>query len=198
MGDTVKTKKRWFLKAELVVLVCVVCIWVVRSGTIDIDSIKAGLLTTYNLGRARKTASFEVAATNSQGAQLNGKPGAVPLTGQLRKPAESEPIIQELPANQGMTPGKMLAERERLEQRQVTQWFDQMRCNLDQQALKPEEYRRAYMEIMMQAQQRGLEVSHRHQAMAQRLEQVYQLVKEGQMSREQADQIAWRMAGIPR
>ncbi len=33
-------KNRWFLKAELVVLVCVICIWVVKSVTIDIDSAK--------------------------------------------------------------------------------------------------------------------------------------------------------------
>ena len=39
-----RLKKRWFLKVELVVLVFVVCIWVVKSATIDIDSVKAGVL----------------------------------------------------------------------------------------------------------------------------------------------------------
>lgn len=44
MSDTMKPKKRWFLKTELVILVCVVCIWVVKSVRIDIASVKAGVL----------------------------------------------------------------------------------------------------------------------------------------------------------
>jgi hypothetical protein len=37
-GNCRKTKKRWFLKAELVVFVCVICIWAVKSATVDIDT----------------------------------------------------------------------------------------------------------------------------------------------------------------
>lgn len=44
MSDTDKIKKRWFLKAELVVLVCVICIWIVKAVTIDLDSTKAAVL----------------------------------------------------------------------------------------------------------------------------------------------------------
>ena len=44
MSDTVKPKKRWFLRVELAVLICVVCIWVIKSVTIDIDSTKAAVL----------------------------------------------------------------------------------------------------------------------------------------------------------
>ena len=44
MSDTVKPKTRWFLKAELAVLVCILCIWVIMSATSDIDSTKAAAL----------------------------------------------------------------------------------------------------------------------------------------------------------
>ena len=42
MGDIAKRTKR--LVAELAILVCLICIWIVRSATIDIDSVKAGVL----------------------------------------------------------------------------------------------------------------------------------------------------------
>ena len=41
MSDTDKPKTRWFLKAELAVLVCIFCIWVIMSVTSDIDSTQA-------------------------------------------------------------------------------------------------------------------------------------------------------------
>ena len=44
LSDTVKGKKRWFLRAELAVLVCVVCIWVIMLVTVDIESTKAAVL----------------------------------------------------------------------------------------------------------------------------------------------------------
>jgi len=51
MNDTVKPKERWFFKAELLVLVCLVCIWAVKSEILDIRSIKAGdLKQTIKLG----------------------------------------------------------------------------------------------------------------------------------------------------
>ena len=44
MSVTVKPKKRRFLKAELAVLICIVCIWVIMSSTTDIESTKAAVL----------------------------------------------------------------------------------------------------------------------------------------------------------
>lgn len=44
MSDTVKQKKRWFLKIELAVLVCVICIWIIKALTVDLDSTKAAVL----------------------------------------------------------------------------------------------------------------------------------------------------------
>ena len=42
MSDTVKKhKKHWFFNAGLAALACVVCIWVVKLATLDIDSTKA-------------------------------------------------------------------------------------------------------------------------------------------------------------
>ena len=43
MKNTQQRKKRWFLKVELAVLVCVICIWVVKLVTVDIDSTKAAV-----------------------------------------------------------------------------------------------------------------------------------------------------------
>lgn len=44
MSDTVKPKMRWFLNAELAVLVCIICIGVIKLVTADIDSTKAAIL----------------------------------------------------------------------------------------------------------------------------------------------------------
>ncbi len=44
MSDTDKPKMRWFLKAELAVLVCIPCILVIKLMTADIDSTKAAVL----------------------------------------------------------------------------------------------------------------------------------------------------------
>ena len=44
MDDTVKRKKCWILRAELVALVCVACICVIKAVTVDMDSTKAAVL----------------------------------------------------------------------------------------------------------------------------------------------------------
>jgi hypothetical protein len=45
MSDTVKPKRRWVLKAELAVIICMVCILVIKLMTPDIDSTEAGIFT---------------------------------------------------------------------------------------------------------------------------------------------------------
>ncbi len=49
-----RLKKRWFLKVELAVLVCVICIWVVKLATIDIDSTKAAVFKQAKIPATRK------------------------------------------------------------------------------------------------------------------------------------------------
>ena len=44
MSEALKQNKRWFLKVELAVLVCVICIWIVKPFTDDIDSAEAAVL----------------------------------------------------------------------------------------------------------------------------------------------------------
>jgi len=44
MSDTNKPKNRWFLKAELAVLFCVACIWIIKLVIIDIDKTAAAVL----------------------------------------------------------------------------------------------------------------------------------------------------------
>jgi len=56
METTGKQENRWFLKAELVVLVCVICIWAVKSVTIDIDSTKG----EYDQTISDHTKAFEI------------------------------------------------------------------------------------------------------------------------------------------
>jgi len=41
VSDTAKKKMYWFLRAEAVVLVCLICIWIVKIATVDIHSTKA-------------------------------------------------------------------------------------------------------------------------------------------------------------
>lgn len=43
MSDTDKKKMYWFLRAEAVVLVCLICIWIVKIATVDIRSTKAAV-----------------------------------------------------------------------------------------------------------------------------------------------------------
>ena len=44
MDQTEKPTKSRFLKAQFAVVVCIFCIWLVKSGTVDIDGVKAGIL----------------------------------------------------------------------------------------------------------------------------------------------------------
>ena len=44
MKSTGKQKKCWLLKTELAVLLCVICIWIIKSVTVNIDSTKAAVL----------------------------------------------------------------------------------------------------------------------------------------------------------
>ena len=47
MSDTVKLKMSWFLKAELVILACAICIWIIKLVTVDIDSTKAAVTNQF-------------------------------------------------------------------------------------------------------------------------------------------------------
>jgi tetratricopeptide (TPR) repeat protein len=44
VSDTDKKKMYWFLKAEMAVLFCLICIWIIKIATVDIDSTKATTL----------------------------------------------------------------------------------------------------------------------------------------------------------
>ncbi len=55
MRDTVKKhKKHWFFNAGLAVLVCVICIWVVKLVTVDIGSTKAAVFKQAKIPATRK------------------------------------------------------------------------------------------------------------------------------------------------
>ena len=41
MNDTAKKKMYWFLRAEIAVLFCLICIWIVKLATVNIGSTKA-------------------------------------------------------------------------------------------------------------------------------------------------------------
>jgi len=43
VSDTAKKKMYWFLRAEIAVLFCLICIWIVKIVTFDIDSTKAAV-----------------------------------------------------------------------------------------------------------------------------------------------------------
>jgi len=45
MSDNVKQKKRWFLKAEILILLCLVGFLVVKSKIVTVNSIKAAVLS---------------------------------------------------------------------------------------------------------------------------------------------------------
>jgi len=44
MSEITEPKKSRFLKAQFAVVVCIFCIWIIKSGTVDIDGVKAGIL----------------------------------------------------------------------------------------------------------------------------------------------------------
>jgi tetratricopeptide (TPR) repeat protein len=41
VSDTARKKMHWFLRAEIAVLFCLICIWIVKIATVDIGSTKA-------------------------------------------------------------------------------------------------------------------------------------------------------------
>jgi tetratricopeptide (TPR) repeat protein len=43
VSDTANKKMYWFLRAEAVVLFCLICIWTVKLATVDIDSTQAAV-----------------------------------------------------------------------------------------------------------------------------------------------------------
>ena len=45
MSDSVEPKSRWMLKAELAVLVCIVCVLVIKLMTPDVEGTEAGVFT---------------------------------------------------------------------------------------------------------------------------------------------------------
>ena len=49
-----KRKKHWFFNAGLAVLVCVICIWVVKLVTVDIGSTKAAVFKQAKIPATRK------------------------------------------------------------------------------------------------------------------------------------------------
>jgi len=44
MEKAINQKKRWFLKIEFAVLICVICIWIIKAFTVDLNSTKAAVL----------------------------------------------------------------------------------------------------------------------------------------------------------
>lgn len=91
---------------------------------------------------------------------------------------------------------QMMDEQYNTEQRQITQWFDSMRFSLEQQELEPEQHMKQYALIMKQAQTQAMQVFNRHQANAQFLQQLDELVEDGSLMDYQAKKIAFRMAGV--
>jgi len=43
VSDTARKKMYWFLRAEIAVFFCLICIWIVKIGTVEIDSTKASI-----------------------------------------------------------------------------------------------------------------------------------------------------------
>ena len=66
MSDTVKPTMRWLLKAELAVVVCIVCILVIKLVTADIDSTKAVVLKQAVTLQPKNYEAFDKARENSR------------------------------------------------------------------------------------------------------------------------------------
>jgi len=44
MSEITEPKKSRCLKAQFAIVICIFCIWLIKSGTVDIDGVKAGVL----------------------------------------------------------------------------------------------------------------------------------------------------------
>jgi tetratricopeptide (TPR) repeat protein len=44
MSEIPGPKKSRFLKAQFAVIFCIVCVWIIKSGTVEIEGVKAGIL----------------------------------------------------------------------------------------------------------------------------------------------------------
>ncbi len=93
-------------------------------------------------------------------------------------------------------PRQMITEQYDLEQRQLTQEFDQMRHMLGQQNLEPEEHDKAYKKMLMQFQQKSDSMFYRNESQAQALNQFNKMVADGVMPKEEGEKAKWGVAGL--
>jgi len=176
MGDTVTKKRRLLLKAELVVLVVVVCIWVVKSTTIDIDRIEAG--------------SFrQIVKINPDNTHL--------LNVQSRTAQSLRQVRQRtLPESHRITPMDVLEDDIAAGKRQIVQWFEGMRVQLDQKQLPTQEYLQAIDQLRAEAQLKELKLMQQTEAKAQSMNTIISLMEEGALSPLAGKRALWRIAGL--
>jgi hypothetical protein len=93
MSDAVKPKRHWFLKAQLAVIVCVFCTWVIILVTTDVDSAKAAILEQVGKIWPNSTEVSDKAGQNS--ADFNEPhPAPLPNIEQVKdNRADAEPEI---------------------------------------------------------------------------------------------------------
>jgi hypothetical protein len=80
--------------------------------------------------------------------------------------------------------------------RQVIQWFDTMRAELDQQQLPVEEYIQAIDQLREQARQQELKLKQQVDAAAQSVDTILSLVEEGSLPQQAGQRALWRIAGL--
>ena len=94
-------------------------------------------------------------------------------------------------------PRQMLANQMDMELNNVTREFDSQVSVIDQQMLEPDKYKAEYVKLQRRAMNQRVAIQAKHQAAAQQIKNMQQLVKTGMLTPEQMQSTMLVMAGVP-
>lgn len=183
-GRITKRKKHRFLKAELVVLVCVICIWVVKSVTIDIESAegKDDWVTISGGGEYDRAISLNNKAIEIDPRDAYEETGQVSYVPEQQQVVIDQQLLQILQARSA-TIRKDLHARWRIEAEALGKsWFS----NRGQ-------YDTAVANLNAKYQMKELEARQAIDAQIREIQQIQKLINDNKMSIHAGNEAVWRL-----
>ena len=171
-----KQKNRWFLKAELVVLVCLICIWVVTSITIDIDSAKG----EYDRTISDHTKVFEIDPRDVY--KETDKVSYVPEQQQVVIDQQPLQILQ----------GQLQESEQFLE----TQYNNELN-SLKQQLLTDQQFHNKLCQLNAKYQEMLNTGRYKMKQQVQQIKQIQNLINDNKISIQAGNEAVWRLV-LPR
>jgi len=116
------------------------------------------------------------------------RPTIVPST----RPQQGPVLVQQGPSD----PMSIVEDETRQGLKQLHDYFDTMKYDLDQQNLKPQEYLAKIDQLRQQVKEAEFTIHQKAQARIDNMGQIIQLMKEGTLSKEAGQRALWRVVGL--